>query len=107
MSKIKKIMILTLVMLTLGTASEGVLTAQAAIDNPSSWYLDIWQYGTMGGRNFSHYNVTDTRRIGATASVTNGAGGIQSARSDYNWARASVNDVWYARSQAYWGYYWF
>ena len=100
-------MMLTLVMTTLGTASLGVLTVQAAIAHPSSWYLDIWQYGTMGGRNFSHYNVTDSRRIGATASVTNGAGGIQSDSKNSGWARASVKDVWYARSQAYWGYYWF
>lgn len=107
MSKIKKMMMLTLVMLTLGTASAGVLTAQAAIANPSSWYIDVWQYGTMGGRNFSHYNVTDSRRIGAVAYVSNGAGGSQSARSDYNWARASVNDVWYGKSGFGWDYYWF
>lgn len=60
-------MMLTVVMATLGTASLGVLSATAATANPSSWYLDVWQYGTMSGKNFSHYNVTDSRRIGAFA----------------------------------------
>ena len=107
MLKLKKIAMLTVAVATLGTATVGAINAAAATTNPSSWYLDVWQYGTSKGQNYSYYNVTDTRRIGAKASVNNGAGASQSRSSQYGWAKASVNDVWYAVGKSYWDYFWF
>lgn len=107
MLKLKKFAMLTVALATVGTGVVGTSKAAAATSNPSSWYTDLWQHGTSNGKNYSNYNVTDYRRIGANATVTNGAGAKQSRSSNYGWANTSVKDVWYATGQAYWGYYWF